>query len=243
VEQTDSCDARGIIMSGFFNMEGPFYKFGSLIADIIILSFFWILFSLPFFTIGASTTALYYVMTRRISNREGYLFRDFWTSFKSNLKQTTIIWIAFLVLLYILYINITNIELIGGLSTFILPIQLVFLLELILCFIYIIPLNARFEVGLLESVKTAFFIANRHLLTSIACLIIGAAIAAISLITIITSLIAMGLYVYLTSFLFLRVFRKYRPELDQDPLLANQNTPDLEKNRVRDGEEINDRPQ
>ena len=222
-------------MSGFFNMDGPFYKFGSLIADILILSFFWILFSIPFFTIGASTTALYYVMTRRISNREGYLFRDFWTSFKSNLKQTTIIWIVFLVLLYILHINISNIELIGNLSIFILPIQLVFLLELILCLMYIIPLNARFEVGLLESVKTAFFIANRHLLTSIACLIIGAAIVVISFATIILIPVAMGLYVYLTSFLFLRIFRKYRPELDQDPLLAKQNTTTLDKG-IRDGE-------
>jgi len=216
-------------------MDGPFYKFGSLIADILILSFFWILFSIPFFTIGASTTALYYVMTRRISNREGYLFRDFWTSFKSNLKQTTIIWIVFLVLLYILHINISNIELIGNLSIFILPIQLVFLLELILCLMYIIPLNARFEVGLLESVKTAFFIANRHLLTSIACLIIGAAIVVISFATIILIPVAMGLYVYLTSFLFLRIFRKYRPELDQDPLLAKQNTTTLDKG-IRDGE-------
>ena len=209
-------------MQGFFSMDGAFYKIGSLIADIMILSFYWILFSIPFFTIGASTTALYYVMTRRISNREGYLFRDFWTSFKSNFKQTTIIWLIFLVILYILFINIRNIDLVGDMKTFVYPVQIVFLVEVVLCFMYILPLNARFEIGLKDSFKTAFFMANRHLLTSIGCVIVGGAIFLASMMTILLFLVAMGLYVYLTSFLFLRIFKKYRPEIDQDPLLMDQ---------------------
>ena len=209
-------------MSNFFSMDGAFYKVGSLIADIMILSFFWILFSIPLFTIGTSTTALYYVMTRRISNREGYLFRDFWTSFKSNFKQTTIIWIIFIVVFYILFINIKNIDLVGNMKTFIFPVQICFLIELVLCLLYIIPINARFEISLKDSFKTAFFMANRHLLTSVVCVLTGAAIVFASLYTGILFLVAMGLYVYLTSFLFIRIFRKYRPEIDQDPLLAEQ---------------------
>ena len=209
-------------MSGFFNMDGPFYRIGSLIADIMILSFYWILFSIPLFTIGTSTTALYYVMTRRISDREGYLFRDFWTSFKSNFKQTTIIWLIFLAALYILFVNIRNIDLVGNMKTVIYPVQLFFLMELILCYLYILPINARFEIGLKDSFKTAFFMANRHLLTSVCCIVIGGAVLLASYLTIILSLAAMGLYVFLTSYLFIRIFKKYRPEIDQDPLLTEQ---------------------
>ena len=208
-------------MSGFFSMDGPFYRIGSLIADIMILSFYWLFFSIPLITIGTSTTALYYVMTRRISNREGYLFRDFWTSFKSNFKQTTIIWLIFLVVFYILFINIRNIEVVGNMKTFVYPVQICFLIEVILCLFYIFPLNARFELNLKDSFKTAFFMANRHLLTSICCVLIAAAIVYATIATIILFLVAMGLYVFLTSYLFLRIFRKYRPEIDQDPLLAD----------------------
>ena len=208
-------------MSGFFSMDGPFYKIGSLIADIMILSFYWLLFSIPLFTIGSSTTALYYVMTRRITNREGYLFRDFWTSFKSNFKQTTIIWLIFLVVYYILYINIRNINVVGGMRNIVFPVQICFLIEVTLCSLYIFPLNARFELTLKDSFKTAFFMANRHLLTSICCVIIAGAIVYATMATVILFLVAMGLYVFLTSYLFLRIFKKYRPEIDQDPLLAD----------------------
>ncbi|MDR0999504.1 MAG: DUF624 domain-containing protein [Clostridiales bacterium] len=203
-------------MNAFFSMDGPFYKIGSIIADIMIVSFIWILFSLPIFTIGASSTALYYVMTRRISNREGYLWRDFWTSFKSNFKQTTIIWLIFLALAYILYVNIANVDLVGDMKAVILPVQVLFSVELTIVFMYIIPLNARFEIGLKDSFKTAFFMANRHLLTSILCLIVALGIFVVCYTTIILFLFAAGLYCYLTSFLFLRVFKKYRPEIDMD---------------------------
>ena len=223
-------------MSGFFSMDGPFYRIGSLIADIMILSFYWLLFSIPFFTIGTSTTALYYVMTRRIANREGYLFRDFWTSFKSNFKQTTIIWIIFLVVFYILYVNIRNIEVVGSMKTIVYPVQICFCIEVALCLIYIFPLNARFELGLKDSFKTAFFMANRHLLTSICCVIIAVAIVYATIATIILFLVAMGLYVFLTSYLFLRIFKKYRPEIDQDPLLMDSLTPSSNTEITRDNE-------
>ncbi len=32
-------------MRGFFNLEGPFYKWGGLLADVMILSIMWLLFS------------------------------------------------------------------------------------------------------------------------------------------------------------------------------------------------------
>jgi len=234
-------------MSGFFSMDGPFYKIGSIIADIMILSFYWLIFSIPLFTIGSSTTALYYVMTRRISDREGYLFRDFWSSFKSNFKQTTIIWLIFLAVYYILFINIRNIDMVGDLKTFVYPVQIVFLIEVILCMFYIFPLNARFELTLKDSFKTAFFMANRHLLTSICCILIAGAIVYGVVATIILFLVAMGLYVYLTSYLFLRVFKKYRPEIDQDPLLGESITsaPDTEmpKSLAEIMEETDDRSQ
>jgi uncharacterized membrane protein YesL len=211
-------------MSGFFSMDGAFYKAGSVVADIMILSFFWILFSIPLFTIGASTTALYYVTTRRISNREGYLFRDFWSSFKSNFKQTTLIWLLLSLVGSIVLINIRNIDLVGDLKTFILPVQICFLIELFMIGIYIFPIIARFEMKLRESLKTAFFMANKHILTTIGCIAVAAAVVLVIYLYFNFILVAMGVYAYLTSYLLIRVFKKYRPEIDQDPMLLDRVT-------------------
>ena len=39
-------------------MEGPLWRALNLIADVVILHFLWLLYSLPVVTAGASTTAL-----------------------------------------------------------------------------------------------------------------------------------------------------------------------------------------
>ncbi|MCL2457094.1 MAG: YesL family protein, partial [Defluviitaleaceae bacterium] len=79
-------------MREFFSLEGTFNKYAGFVADTLILSMLWIFFCLPVFTVGASTTALFYVSTRRISNREGYISSDFWAAFKSNFKRATALW-------------------------------------------------------------------------------------------------------------------------------------------------------
>ena len=51
-------------MGGWFNIDSKFYRFCSYIGDFIILMVLWAIFSLPVITVGASTTAAYYVATR-----------------------------------------------------------------------------------------------------------------------------------------------------------------------------------
>ena len=84
-------------MDKFFNLDNPVMAFMGKIADLIILNFIVILFSLPIFTIGASWTALYYVTLKMVRKEESYMFKDFWHSFKENFKQATIIWLLVLV--------------------------------------------------------------------------------------------------------------------------------------------------
>lgn len=206
-------------MGTFFNLDGPFYKFGSMLADIMILSLVWILFSLPLFTIGASTTALFYVTTRRISNREGYILRDFWTAFKSNFKKATLLWLLMVALVGVLIINIININVTGSMATFLLPCQVVFLIEIALVSVYVFPLTARFDMKFLQIIKSSFFMANKHIFTSITCVVLGLAIVLGTYLYTILFLVAMGLYAWLSSYLIVRVFKRYRPEMDKDPLM------------------------
>ena len=212
-------------MNGIFNMDGPFFRFGNAVADVIILSLVWFVFSLPLVTVGASTTALFYVTTRRISNKEGYLLRDFFSSFKSNFKQATLLWLFWVAIFVLIISNIFWLRSEGfnpALASILFPLQIIILIELIITALYIFPLVARFDMKFFQTIKSAFFMANRHLLTTISCLciLIGIYLAAEMFFPPIL-VVASGLYAYLSSYMIMNLFKKYRPEIDSDDL-ANE---------------------
>lgn len=62
-----------------FGIDSKFYEVVSKIADLVILNLIFVLCSLPIITIGASTTALYGVTKKMAGNREGYIFRNFFS--------------------------------------------------------------------------------------------------------------------------------------------------------------------
>ena len=76
-----------------FSTENPVWRAMDKMSDLMILNFFFIIFRLPIFTIGASMTALYTVTFKMLDETEGNLFKNFFKAFKSNFKQATVIWL------------------------------------------------------------------------------------------------------------------------------------------------------
>ncbi|MCL2500776.1 MAG: DUF624 domain-containing protein [Defluviitaleaceae bacterium] len=209
-------------MREFFGLEGPFNKYGGMIADMVLVSLMWLLFCLPIITIGASTTAMFYVTTRRIADREGYITSDFWFAFKNNMRKATILWLIIFVVLVLLFMNLlllTNEEVTfeGGIFGIVLPAQLVFLFMISIMSVYIYPLMARFDMGLVQVVKSAFYMSVRHFLTSVCCVVMAVAAFFLFLRFPPLILVAPGLYAWLASYMIMKVFKKYRPEMDRDP--------------------------
>ena len=196
-------------------MDGAFYKYGSMLADIMIISGLWFLFSLPIVTAGASTTAAYYVFTRRAANRDGYLWRDFWGSFKSNLWMSVRVFILFVAISILLALNILNIDLVENttLRAIIYPAQFVIAIELLFMNFYVYPVLSRFEMKFFPLLRAAFIMANKHLLTTLLTTLLFAALAYLSYTYPLAVLLFPGLYIFLTSYFFLKIFKKYRPEL------------------------------
>ena len=62
--------------------------------DILYVSVLWILACIPIVTIGAATTALYYTVNKVVRHTRGYVWKDFWGAFRSNFKQSTIVWLV-----------------------------------------------------------------------------------------------------------------------------------------------------
>jgi len=226
-------------MRDFFSLDGAFNKYGGMVADMIILSLMWLLFSVLGLglTIGASTSAMFYVSTRRIANREGYITSDFWLAFKTNFKRATAIWLLMLIIVWLVWFNLSNINAVGVLSVVILPAQIIILTEMGLMSVFIFPMNARFDMDIKQLIKSSFFMANRHLLTSISCLfLLIAGVLSFFIMPPLALFLAPGAYAWLSSYMIMKIFKKYRPEMDKDPVLEIQEieaAKELERRRQR----------
>lgn len=76
-------------------MDRPLWWFLGSIGDFFILTIYWIFTSLPLVTIGASTTALFYVCMKLRAREEGKLWQMYKKSFTENFKQATFIWLLY----------------------------------------------------------------------------------------------------------------------------------------------------
>lgn len=203
-------------MDKWLGLDSKFYKWGTLLGDLIIITLLWLVCSIPVFTIGASTTALYYVTTRQLSNREGYVTRDFFKSFKQNFLEATAVTFIIGILLAVIYVNLRFFNPNTTISIIIYLIQYVILYEIIIFTIYVFPVLSRFDLKLGALIKTSFFMANRHLLTTITCAILFVAIVMIFKKCGILIILCAGVYGILTSLMFMKLFRKYVPDMDKD---------------------------
>lgn len=203
-------------MGKWFSLDSKLYKFGTILGDLIILTILWTLCSLPIITIGASTTALYYVTTRQISNREGYVTRDFFKSFKQNFVQSTIITVLIGLIIVILYINTHSFVPDTTIDVIIYLIQYVILYEVLIFSIYVFPVLSRFNLKFGALIKTALFMANRHLLTTFSCAILLVAMNFLLYRWGVFIILCAGVYAIVTSFMFMKIFRKYVPDIDVD---------------------------
>ena len=83
-------------MNSLLNPDNPVMQFITKIVNAVYLNILWFFCSLPVFTIGASTTALYYVTLKMVKNEEGNITKAFFHSFRENFKQGTVIWLILL---------------------------------------------------------------------------------------------------------------------------------------------------
>ena len=129
------------------------------IGDMICLNVMWLICCIPIITIGASTTALYTVMLRMVKNEEGYIFRGFLKAFKSNFKQSTLIWLILLLLGIVWTVDFRVAGFIPGMAGIILSaIFLALGFILLSVMIYIFPLTARYENGIKATFKNALIL-------------------------------------------------------------------------------------
>lgn len=200
-----------------FNYDNPIWKVFNKIGDIMILSLVWAFCSIPIFTIGASTTALYYVMMKIVKDEEGNQISDFFKSFKQNFKQATIIWVILLILGIILFLDL---KFYGGIDTipnlilyyFVTFISILFSMILL----YIFPLIAKFNNSTKNFFKISLLMALKYFLWTLLMFVIFIAVSFISILIPFISIFASGILAFINSYIFNNIFKKYIPKDDNN---------------------------
>lgn len=202
-------------MGSFFSIDSPFFNVMNKICDIVLLSVVYVLCCIPIITIGPATTALYYTIVKVVRRERGYLFGEFFKSFKANFKSGAFLTIVLLIAFAILWVDRsyakglaeTNQNVAFAMSCVFNAISLI----LILTTIYVFPVLSRFTIKGFTLLKTSFFISIRHLPSTIIIAVILVAAGLGMYILPIAFIFAPALAAFLASFLIERVFKKYMP--------------------------------
>lgn len=128
--------------------NSKFYNLGDKLGDIIKLSFFWLICSIPVVTCGPASCALYYAIHKRFKKGSETPGRDYWHSFKENLGQGIVLTI--IILLYALVTGFNIFVAWKGwngihMPSWYLPVAILLLLPLIFCVPFTFPYLARFK--------------------------------------------------------------------------------------------------
>lgn len=200
-------------MRGLFSIDSPLWHFINKLLYIFLLNLLWLICSLPVFTMGASTTAAYYVALKLVKDEEGYITQSFFRGFKTNFKQATIIWVILLAVGLFLGIDLSVYLSSSSVSPSRFVLMTVFFaaaVAYVLECIYVFPVLARFDNTIKRTMANAFLMAIRHLPYSILILTSNVIVTAIGFLLFPPVLfLGFGLMAFINSWFFVRIFCRY----------------------------------
>ena len=151
------------MVQGFLDNDSFFGRFMTKLGIIIAANIMFMLLSIPFFTIGAGLSALYYVMFRTLRSDGGVNpFKEFWAGLKMNFKQATISWILFVLLIAFLLVDIRICNAAGGTLGYLKIGAYAIGAVAVILYLYLILVMAAFQDSLPHLIRNAaYFIGKK----------------------------------------------------------------------------------
>lgn len=201
-------------MRDIFNSDSKLMKGLSKLFDIGYLSIVFVLFCLPVVTIGAALTSLYYTTVKVIRRDRGYVFQEFWHSFRTNFKQATILWLIELVIIILLVYNLSVV------TGFVSGIYLAMAVLLVAVYCYAFPILSRFVMKNTDIIKMSIILMIKHIYFTIPFVVIfvlsdAALVLLIPYMPIIPILVP-GLAALLYSLMMELIMKKYMPKAENN---------------------------
>lgn len=192
----------------------------SKLADIMLISILYTVICIPIITIGPANTAIYYATVKVIRRDRGYLFREFFRSFRLNFKKGAIIGVVWTILITILGFDliwswISAKENVNYGSIF-LGVFIAITVLLISFSIYVFPILSRFDMTIKQLVKAAFYMSIRHLASTVSMLVLTVVCIYAVLNFSVLLFIIPGILTLVNSLLMERIFKKYMPQTEDN---------------------------
>ena len=206
-------------------IDNPIMRGMGRLADFIILNLLWVVCSIPIITIGASTTELYTVMLKLVKNEEGYIAKGFLKAFKENFKQSTIMWIIFLLISIVFVVDFVSIKLMSDEIGGILQILFLFMGALLAAWmVYAFALQARFVNTVKNTLKNAMILVFAKLPFTVLIVLLTVGPVLVTFLTVRTLVIGVmvwffagvSLVAWLNSYLLRFVFKKLEEGGEQE---------------------------
>lgn len=141
-----------------FNYDSPLMQGLGKMADLLWLNVLTLICCIPIVTIGVSLTAMNYVALKIARNEECYITKDFFKSFRQNLKQATLIWLLLFFLILVLagdFYIISNSDI--TFSNVIRIVITVIAVVVVFTAMHVFPMLAKFDNTIPNTIKNAFF--------------------------------------------------------------------------------------
>lgn len=204
-------------MGRIFSLDSPLFSFLSKVADLILLNILTLICCLPIVTVGASMTALHYVVLKMVRDEESYIVRSYFKSFKQNFKQATIIWLILLLVgavligdLFILSFSTIRF------SNWIRIALFTVIIIVLLAAMHLFPVLSRFDNTIKNTFKNSFFMGILTLpktILMLLCWVAPLVIAAfIVQATPIVFMLGISAPAYLCAKLYNKTFKRFEPE-------------------------------
>lgn len=190
-----------------FDINSPLMQFLLKLFDLMYLQFLVVICSLPIVTIGAAITAMHRVCFRLHRDEVQSVTHEFFSSFKTNFKPSTPLWLLYFITLIFLLINNYIVYTISfslrNPLTYLLPIlDLLFIFSLTWIFILVFRYNNSFFQVIILSFKFALLKPFRTIFMILVTALPLVCILVFPKLTLICSLLGITLPTYLCSTLY-----------------------------------------
>lgn len=151
-------------MRFLLDSDSWFMQLISRFSSLAVLNLLFLCTCIPVFTIGAALTALYDVVFRMDTEREGKLVSAYFLAFTANFKQSTPIWLLFLLLIAascgnaVIFSSWSN-----PLGQILSVISVVILINVLLILAYCFPLLSQFDNTSLNTLKNSLLLSVGNL--------------------------------------------------------------------------------
>lgn len=203
-------------MNNLFNLDNPIFAVLSKICDMLFLSVTYIFLCIPVITIGPATTALYYTVVKVLRRERGYVFREFFKSFRLNFKRATIVGLLLTLVFFVLAFDLIYAYGLSGPDSTkgsLLMGVFIGITFLVASFtIYVFPILSRFDMTVRQLIKAAVYMSMRHLHFTFAMIVVTALSVVMIFFFFPFIFIAPATVVFVNSLMMEQVLKKYMPE-------------------------------